>query len=201
MNILRIDASARTADSVTRQLADTLLEQLQLQMPVRVQRRDVSQGLPFINADWVAANFTRAEQRSAAQQQILALSASLVQEIQDSDILLITAPIYNFSVPATLKAWIDLVARAGLTFRYTSEGPVGLLQGKKAVVIMASGGTGIGSEIDFASPYLRHVMRFIGIDDVSFINAERYDAGDQQQMDGIAQQIEALTDEISRQAA
>ena len=86
---------------------------------------------------------------------------------------MIGSPIYNFSVPASLKAWIDLVARAGVTFRYTANGPQGLLSNKKAYVIVASGGTEIGSRIDFASRYLRHVLEFLGIDDVTIIPAER----------------------------
>ena len=92
--------------------------------------------------------------------------------------MVIGSPIYNFGVPAALKAWIDMIARARKTFHYTDNGPEGLLTGKKAYVLMASGGTEVGSEIDFASGYLRHVLGFIGIDDVTII------AADQQMMRG-----------------
>jgi len=96
-----------------------------------------------------------------------------VQELIDSDVLVIGAPLYNFGIPAALKAWIDLIARARLTFRYGENGPVGLLTGKQAFVILASGGTTLGGELDFASAYLRHVLAFVGITDVQFINADR----------------------------
>ena len=94
-------------------------------------------------------------------------------EIKAADVVLIGLPIYNFGVPAALKAWIDLVARAGVTFRYTESGPVGLLAGKRAIVTVASGGTEAGSDIDFATPYIRHALKFIGITDVLFVKADR----------------------------
>ena len=122
---------------------------------------------------------------------------ALVQEVKEADIIMIAAPIYNFSIPASLKAWIDLIARAGLSFRYTSEGPVGLLTGKKAYVVIASGGTQIGSEIDFASGYLRHVLGFIGIDDVSLISAERFNHEDQAAITKIQSQIVQLAQQAA----
>ncbi len=94
-------------------------------------------------------------------------------EVQAADTIVIGLPIYNFGVPAALKAWIDLIARAGVTFQYSAEGPKGLLTGKHAIVAVASGGTEIGSDIDFASGYIRHVLGFVGITDVTFIRADR----------------------------
>ena len=82
-------------------------------------------------------------------------------------------PIYNFGVPAALKAWVDQVARAGVTFKYTENGPQGLLEGKRAILVVASGGTAAGSDIDFASGYMQHVMGFIGITDVTVITADQ----------------------------
>lgn len=96
-----------------------------------------------------------------------------MQELQKADVVIIGVPMYNFGVPASLKAWIDLVARAGLTFRYTENGPLGLLDGKKAYVIVASGGTPLGGDVDFVTGYMRHILGFIGILDVEFIQAER----------------------------
>ena len=81
--------------------------------------------------------------------------------------------IYNFGVPAALKAWIDQIARAGVTFKYTENGPVGLLDGKRAIIAVASGGTEVGSEIDFATGYMRHIMGFIGIHDVEVVAADQ----------------------------
>lgn len=175
LRVLKIDASSRYDGSVTRRLANDFVTELQKQHDaVVVQQRDVvSDALAFIDADWVNANFTPVDQRSEEQLAVLAQSDQLVKELQDADVIVIGAPMYNFSIPAALKAWIDLVARAGLTFRYTENGPVGLLANKKAYVVLASGGTSIGSENDYASGYLRHVLGFLGIHDVELISAER----------------------------
>jgi len=174
LRVLRIDASARVEGSVTRQLADMMLRELDERAPgVSVARRDVSQGLPFVDAAWVGANQTEPDARDATQRQALAGSDELVAEVMAADVLVIATPIYNFSVPASLKAWIDQVARARLTFRYTEHGPQGLLTGKKAYVIVASGGTEVGSGIDFATPWLKFVLGFLGITDVEVIAADR----------------------------
>jgi FMN-dependent NADH-azoreductase len=167
--LLHIDASARTEGSTTRSLSASVVERL---APARTIRRDLASPLPLIDEAWVGANFTPADQRDAVQQDILALSDQLVQELIEADTIVIGAPVYNFSVPASLKAWIDLVARAGLTFSYTETGPKGLLEGKRAIVVLASGGTPIGSEVDFASGYITHVLGFLGITDVQVIAAD-----------------------------
>jgi hypothetical protein len=96
-----------------------------------------------------------------------------VAELKAADTLVIGLPIYNFGVPAALKAWVDQVARAGVTFKYSEYGPKGLLEGKRAIVAVASGGTEAGSDIDFATGYIRHVLGFIGITDVEFVTADR----------------------------
>lgn len=190
LKVLMVTASARQAGSVTRRFADEMLDKLREQYAkVDVQHRDVSQGMLFVDENWVNANFTGAEQRTDAQKALLSHSDALVAEIQNADVLILAAPIYNFSVPATLKAWIDQVARVGLTFNYTANGPVGKLSGKKAYVVMASGGTEIGSPIDFASGYLRHVLGFIGINDVSLISADRFNQDDEQAIVNIRAQI------------
>lgn len=174
LKVLRIDSSGRVQNSVTRQLADLLIAQLRRQgRNVEVTTRDVAQGIPFINEAWIDANFTDPAQRSAQQREALAYSDALVQEVLQADVLVIGAPIYNFGIPATLKAWIDMIARARLTFRYGEHGPVGLLTGKQAYVILASGGTPVGSDIDFASTYLRHVLAFVGITQLETVVAER----------------------------
>ena len=164
--VLHIDASARTQGSTTRTLSEHAVADLS---PARVIRRDLTASLPHLTEDWVAANFTPADKRSDAQRKTLALSDTLVAEIREADVIVIGLPVYNFGVPAALKAWIDLVARANLTFRYTPDGPQGLMTGKRAIVAFASGGTGFGSPIDFASPYISHVLGFLGIHDVSFV--------------------------------
>lgn len=174
LNLLHIDASSRYQDSVSRRLSARLVDTWRAtQTAAVVRQRDVAVGLPFVDADWIAANFTPAGQRSDAQRCTLAQSDALVEELTAADVVVIGTPIYNFSIPASLKAWIDQVARVGRTFRYTENGPVGLLEDKQAYVVIATGGTPIGSDIDFASTYLRHVLGFIGIDDVTVIGADR----------------------------
>ena len=172
--VLRIDASGRYEGSNSRALADHLIANLRAENPdAEIVNRDVAQGLPFVSEDWINANFTPEETRSAEQRTVLARSDLLVGELQVADIIVIGTPIYNFGIPATLKAWIDMVARAGKTFQYTENGPVGLLEGKKAYVVFASGGTEIGSDIDFASGYLKHVLGFLGIHDVEIFAADQ----------------------------
>lgn len=171
-NILRIDASARFEGSVTRDLTDKVLDHLSSQGPVRLTVRDLTQSLPFVDQDWVAANFTPLQNRTTDQKAKLALSDQLIEELVKADTILIGLPVYNFGVPAALKAWIDLVARVGVTFQYTENGPVGLVKGKRVIVLVASGGTPMGSGIDFATPYIRHALGFLGLEDVTFIAAD-----------------------------
>jgi FMN-dependent NADH-azoreductase len=165
-----------------------------------IKRRDLAKGLPFIDEEWVTANTTPEEERSEHHRRTLAHSDELVAELQDADVLVIGAPIYNFSVPAVLKAWIDMVARARLTFRYTETGPEGLLTGKKAYVIVPSGGVPVGSEVDFATPYLRHALAFIGITDVEFVGAQGADRDDGQALDNARAYIAELVHLASKAA-
>ena len=169
--ILRIDSSARQADSVSRALGDEVVSRLLARHPgATVTHHDLS-AMPHIDTDWVGANFTPADQRTAAQRERLALSDQAVAALKDADAIVLTAPIYNFSVPSVLKAWIDHVCRAGLTFRYTENGPKGLLPDRPVYLAMASGGVPFGSPVDFASAYLRQVFRFVGIEDVRLVGA------------------------------
>lgn len=191
--ILHIDSSARIQGSVTRDLSAAIVARIS-GPETEITRRDVSTGLPFITEDWVNANFTPADARTDAQRATLSQSDALVDELIAADTIVIGAPIYNFNVPAALKAWIDLVARAGRTFNYTENGPVGLLSGKRVVVAIATGGVPVGSEADHMSTYLRHVLGFIGLTDVEVIAA-----------DGLGQAaeeiIEAARAEIGKLAA
>jgi FMN-dependent NADH-azoreductase len=188
-SILRIDASARREGSVSRDLADRIVARFP---GATVIARDLAPGLSLIDETWVGANFTPAAERSPEQHAVLALSDKLIAELQAADTLVIGLPIYNFGVPATLKAWVDQVARAGVTFRYTETGPQGLLTGKRAIVAVASGGTEAGSEIDFATGYIRHVLGFIGITDVAFVTADRLMLDAEGTLRSAHDQIEAL---------
>ena len=199
--ILEVSASARADGSMSRLLTRDLLEALEDRFgDTTVTRRNVAEGLPFVDADWVVATNTPEEDRSEAQRRKLAFSDELVAELMAADILVIGAPIYNFSVPASLKAWIDLIARVRLTFRYTDKGPVGLLEGKKAYILSPSGGVPVGSPVDFATPYLRHALGFVGITDVQIIGAQGADRGNDQALDDARARIAELV-HLESQAA
>ncbi|MBL4659420.1 MAG: NAD(P)H-dependent oxidoreductase [Alcanivoracaceae bacterium] len=175
-NILLIDSSARDQGSMTRKMTQIIANQLlNKYSDNKVIVRNVASGLSFLDEQWVAANFTPAKDRTTAQIERLTFSDELVKELQSAKYIIIGAPIYNFSIPATLKAWVDMIARAGVTFKYTDTGPVGLLANKKVYIAIASGGVKIGTEYDFSSNYLRHIMGFIGITDVEIIDVNKFD--------------------------
>ena len=172
--ILHLDASIRGEDeSVTRSLSGKLVAGLKSRLGAKVITRDLAANdLPFIDAARFAAGLAAYDERSAQQHGLAAIGDRLIAEIEAADVIVIGAPIYNFGAPATLKAWADLVARAGTTFRYTSAGPEGLLKGKKAYVAVASGGTPVGSTYDLMTPWLIQFLGFIGISDVEIIAAD-----------------------------
>ena len=193
MKILHIDASARHEGSISRSLTADLVAALEDRHPgAEIIRRDLADGIPMINADWIAANFTPAEERTPTQRITLARSDALVAELKEADILVIGAPIYNFSVPTALKAWIDMIARARLTFRYTDKGAEGLLLNKKAYIVVPSGGVPVGSPVDFATPYLRHALAFVGIDDIEIVAATGADRDNGEALDQARAKIAEL---------
>ncbi len=168
--ILNISTSVRGDESVTAGLVNELLEVVKQGSDQMVQRSLVDSA-PLLTPP-VAAELTVAtEERSTEAIPTLAFSDKLIDELQQADILIISAPIYNFSVPANLKAWADLVARAGITFTYGESGPVGLLADRPTYIVSASGGTEIGGEQDFGTTWLRHFLGFLGIHDVTIIAA------------------------------
>ena len=172
-HILNITASSNPGDSISKSLSSTFLQSFSNETStITVDERDVSKGLPLLTPEWVGANFTPEEERSDEQKETLTLSDTLIHELEQSDLILLSTPIYNFGIPASLKAWVDLISRARKTFKYTPDGPVGLLDNKKVVIFIASGGTVVDSPIDFATPYLRHAFKFIGITDVTVITAD-----------------------------
>lgn len=171
--ILRLDASASINTSNSKKLGDELIDRLLALHPdAIVRQRDLNQDIGFIDENWVVANFTPVDQRSEAQHQRLAFSDKLIDEIKQADFIVLTTPMYNFGIPATLKAWIDLISRAGVTFRYTADGPVGLIKGKHVDIVITTGGVPLQSPVDFVTGYLKQVFRFIGIEDINIISAE-----------------------------
>ena len=172
--ILRLDASASPDDSSSRQIGDYLVRQLKQGNPaLEIRERDLNIGLSFIDSNWIAANFTASDARAADQSARLAFSDELIAELNWADRIVLTTPMYNFGVPATLKAWIDLVCRAGLTFRYGANGAEGLLKSKHVDIVITTGGAPLDSPVDFVSGYLRQVFQFIGINDINIVGADQ----------------------------
>lgn len=163
--VLHINASGTLTGSVSRAATARLLEGL---TPTRVITRDLAETpLPQVDELWITTRLIPQDQLTPEDQAILALSDALIAEIQAADVILIGVPMYNFGIPAALKLWIDLIARPGVTFSYTPDGPVGLMDAKRAVVAVASGGVPVDSPADFATPHLRQVFRFIGVEDMT----------------------------------
>lgn len=171
LNILKIDSSARIAGSASRQLTARLVARIASETAASVVERDVANGLPAVTEDWIGSNSTPKGDRNGEQDAKLALSDELISELRAADVLVVGMPIYNFGMPASLKAWVDLVCRVRETFHYTENGPVGLLENKRAIVTVASGGVPVGSPMDHATTYLTQVFKFIGITDVTYVSA------------------------------
>jgi FMN-dependent NADH-azoreductase len=197
-HILRLDASANVNTSNSKKLGDELIDRLLALHPdAIVRQRDLNQEIGFIDENWVAANFTPVDQRSEAQQQRLAFSNKLIDEIKQADSIVLTTPMYNFGIPATLKAWIDLISRVGVTFQYTTDGPVGLIKGKTVDIVITTGGAPLHSPVDFVTGYLKQVFGFIGIEDINIIGADRMnvdaDSSYQKALDQIEQHYTVKT--------
>lgn len=192
-NILHVSASVNGEHSNSRQIALKLIERIKAADPsAKVTERDTNEALvSAITGETVAAYYTPAEDRSDAQKEVIAASDKMVAELLDADIVVIGAPMYNFSVPSTLKAWVDLIARVGVTFNYTENGPVGLVEGKKAYIVAATGGVPVNSPADFATPYLKQVLAFIGITDVEVVEASGFGVNAEEAMAKAIANVEA----------
>jgi FMN-dependent NADH-azoreductase len=196
--LLHIDSSARYAGSLTRQLSAAYAEQWQAKNPAgKIIRRDLaSQTLPHITEAMIGAYFTPADKRSADQQAIIAESDKLVDELVAADTLVIGVPMYNFAPPSAFKAWVDHISRVGRTFSYGANGPTGLLTGKRAVVILSSGGVyseGPAQPLDFNGTYIRSVLGFLGITDVELIVAEGVSMGEEKAKQTLSQAQEKVS--------
>lgn len=199
--ILKISSSGRIEGSTSRALSRDLISALEDRYgDIDVVDRDLATGVPVVDEAWIEANFTPEESRTEQHRKTLAYSDTLVAELQNADVLVIGVSMYNFSITATLKAWIDMIARAHLTFRYTENGPQGLLSGKKAYLVVATGGVPVGSPMDFATPYLRHALAFVGITDVEIVAADRLNSEAEESLNKAREQIANLV-HLSTQAA
>ncbi|MFH6567222.1 MULTISPECIES: FMN-dependent NADH-azoreductase [Pseudomonas] len=188
-NVLIIESSARQQDSFSRQLTQQFIDQWQTLHPTdQITVRDVALNpVPHLDANLLGGWMKPEAQRNGDEHASLQRSNELTDELLAADVLVLAAPMYNFAIPSTLKAWLDHVLRAGVTFKYTETGPQGLLTGKKAYVLTARGGLYAGSTSDHQEPYLRQVMAFIGIHDVTFIHAEGMNLGGDFQEKGLNQ--------------
>lgn len=179
MKILQINASIRADAANSTRVANAIVARLKDKTPgAAFELRDLGANPhPVLDGAALGALFTPAEQRSAEQAARVALDDAEIARLQAADVIVLAVPMYNFGVPVQLKAWIDAVARAGVTFRYTENGPVGLLQGKKVYVALARGGIYRDTPADSQTPYLKSVLGFLGLTDVSFIHAEGLNMG------------------------
>ncbi|RQS67007.1 FMN-dependent NADH-azoreductase [Burkholderia sp. Bp8963] len=177
MTILHINSSIRNAGSVSRQLSSEFMSKWKVANPgdVVIERDLASNPVPHLTEQMMGAFFTPADQRSAEQARTIELADGLAEELLRADVIVLGAPMYNFSISSALKAWIDHVTRAGLTFNYTETGPVGLVTGKKVYLFTASGGVyseGSAQAMNFQETYLRAVLGFIGLTDITVVRAE-----------------------------
>jgi FMN-dependent NADH-azoreductase len=175
-NVLVVTSSALGDASVSNQLVEKAVEELRWQDPfITVTRRDVGANpIPHLTFDSTVV--LRADPTNEAQAEARALSDELIAEVKAADVIVIGAPMYNFGITSTLKAWFDRVLRAGVTFRYGEAGPEGLLKGKRAIVVVTRGGhysDGPAQVMDAQEPHLRTMLGFIGITDVTFVRAEK----------------------------
>lgn len=181
MKVLHIDASPRTVRSVTRKLTAAFINALRVKHPgLKVTHHDIGHHPPaFISDAWVGAAFAPADHNDPAMKGVLHHSDELTAELIAADVLVIGAPMHNFTVSASLKAWIDQVVRTDMTFKITEAGVEPLLKGKKAIIVTSRGGFIAGTAYDFQEPYLRTILGFIGITDITFVHAEGVNEGEQ----------------------
>ena len=172
--VLQINSSLYSEGGQSSQLARQFVDALREREPaLQLVERDLArEPVPHLDAARFQAFLAKPEERTAEQRDVAAYSDALIGELRDADVLVLGLPMYNFGVPSQLKAYFDHVARAGVTFKYTDQGPVGLLAGKKAYVFATRGGAHAGTPRDTQSAYVRDFLAFLGIADVEFVYAE-----------------------------
>jgi len=176
-NILYIASSPRGSESFSQRVAQSIVAELKSLHPeAKVVTRDIARNpLPHVGEAFASGLSVPPEKRTPAQAAALALSDTLIDELAAADTVVLAVPMHNFGPPSTLKAWIDHVVRGGRTFAYSQKGPEGLLKGKRAILVVASGGVyseGSAKPFDFQEPYLRTILGFIGITDVEVVRVE-----------------------------
>ena len=197
-NILIITASIFGQDGQSSRLVSQTLDQLrQTYGDIQATYRDLSaEPVPHLDAERFGAFLTSADDRDGSQQGVVDYSDLLISEVVDADVIVMGVPMYNFGVPSVLKAYFDHIARAGITFRYTANGPVGLLEDRPVYILAARGGLYAGTPNDSQTPFIRSFLGFIGLKDVHFVYAEGLNMGDNQKENSLQEAgraIETLT--------
>ncbi|MZR63176.1 FMN-dependent NADH-azoreductase [Alcanivorax sp. DP30] len=180
MNILVIKSSVFSDGGNSSALVNAKVEALKAAHPeAHIVERDLAANpIPHLDGERVGAFFTPSQERTAEQQQVDDFSMALIEELKAADQVVVGLPMYNFGIPSQLKSWIDHVARAGITFRYTENGPEGLLADKPVTVLAARGGLYAGTDNDTVTPYIKLFFGFVGITSVDFVFAEGLNMGD-----------------------
>ena len=202
-NILQLNSSVKGASGRSTVLGDELVGRLlQQHAGARLTVRDlVAQPVPFLDQVALGALSTAAGERSAEQQAVVAAHDALIAELQAADVIVLGAPMYNFTVPIQLKAYFDAIARAGVTFRYTAAGPEGLLRGKRVYVVLTRGGVHRGKASDSQTAFLGAMLGFLGLTDVEYVYAEGLDMGPAAQAAGLAAARQSIADFFADPAA
>ena len=199
MNILQINSSARSEGSYSTRLADRIVARLREADPeaTLTLRNLTANPHPTLDEAALGALFTPAAQRNVEQAARVALDDALIAEIAAADVVVLGVPMYNFGVPAQLKNWIDAISRAGVTFRYTSHGPEGLLKGKKVYVALTRGGKYRNTPSDTQVPYLATVLGFLGMTDVHYVYAEGLAMGADAEREALATAYAEIEDAVT----
>ena len=194
--VLVLNSSLNGEQGNSTKLSQLFVEQLANNQQISVTTRDLSDNaIAHLTQTEMAAWMTDANERSDEQKLLAAISDDLIAELNDNELIVIGMPMYNFGIPSTFKAWIDRIARAGITFKYTEQGAVGLIKDKKVVVLAARGGVYQGTDMDTQTKYLKDVLGFVGMTDVNFIYAEGL------AMPGAEESLETAANEIKSFAA
>jgi len=198
-HILQLKTSLFANHGQSNQLADKFVASLTAKhAQAQVVTRDLAhEPIPHLDAAGFQSFIAKPEDRTPEQQARVDFSDALVAELKTADVIVLGLPMYNLGIPSTLKSWIDQVARAGITFRYTEKGPQGLLSGKKVYVFATRGGVYAGSAFDTQTGYIKNIFAFIGITDVEFVYAEGLNMGDEARSKALA----GANDELDRIAA
>jgi FMN-dependent NADH-azoreductase len=198
-NLLIVNSSPRS-QSVSRRLTRHFVEEWMAKNPdTKVVERDLAaEALPFLSENWIQAAYTPAGQRTAEQEELLRISDAVIGEVMAADVIVLGVPMHNFSVPASLKAWIDQIARVGETFSYGDSGPKGLVPSGKIVIAIVSRGAPYVPDspmaaMDFQVPYLQQVLGFMGLTDITFIHADKQGLGSEVAQRAVDQAVKSLS--------